>query len=81
MVGLGKPLTLISVLLTCNEDTCGVVFGCLDFCFSEGRGVYWELSIIQPVSSQHPVNTAVIGTLKTSTCKEVLVLHVSKRNF
>lgn len=51
---------------TCYKHTC-VVSGCLDFCLSEGGGVYWQLSIIQPVSSQHPVNTAVIGMLETHT--------------
>lgn len=73
-----------NLLLTGNHGTCGVVFGCLYFCFSESGVVRLKLSVIQPVSSQHPVSAVVAGTL--DTCKQAQtgtykVMHFLKRNF
>lgn len=48
---------------TCNEHACVAPSG-LGFSLTQGGGVRWQFSVVQPVTSQHPVNAAVIGMLK-----------------
>lgn len=69
-----KTTSAVALLLTRNEGTCGVV-GCLDFCIGGGGGVYMELSIVQAVPNQHPINTVITGTLQP--CKQA---HTHSKN-
>lgn len=62
-----KSIPVVSPLLTCNNGTCGVVFGCLHFCFGKSGVVYWKLSIVQSVPSQHPISAVLTWALGTHT--------------